>query len=216
MDVLGEILITDFTEQRLRPAFGERIRFIGLQGSFRRGEQTFSSDLDVVVILDRLDPGDLIRYREAAAGFEEWPNLCGFLCGTAELKSWPRYDLFTLYFDTEPVVGCLSDWIASPGADEAREYIRIGAAGLFHETVHRALYGQPSEEALFAALKSARFLVAAREYLRTGRYEGELARLAEQCTGLDRVIVSALREHRLPEDCAGLLLRFCQECLEQV
>ena len=113
-------------------------------------------------------------------------------------------------------MGCLSDWIAPPGPDEAREYIRIGAAGLFHETVHRALYGQPSEEALFAALKSARFLVAAREYLRTGRYEGELARLAEQCGGLSRVIASALREHRLPEDCAGLLLRFCQECLEQV
>ncbi len=213
MDMLAEALITDFAGQRLRPLFGERIRFIGLQGSFRRGEQTFESDLDAVVILDRLESGDLGRYREAAAGFEEWPNLCGFLCGIAELKSWPRYDLFTLYFDTEPVVGSLSDWIAPPGPDEAREYIRIGAANLFHEVVHREIYGQPSEEKLFASLKSAKFLVAAREYLRTGRYEGRLDRLIEQCSGQERAIAEALYAHRLPEDCAGLLLRFCQDCL---
>lgn len=36
--------------------FGDRAIFIGLQGSYGRGEPTESSDIDVVLILDRLNP----------------------------------------------------------------------------------------------------------------------------------------------------------------
>ena len=39
--------------------FGERIWFMGLQGSYGRGEATEESDIDVVLILDRLDTSDL-------------------------------------------------------------------------------------------------------------------------------------------------------------
>ena len=44
--------------------FGARVWFMGLQGSVRRGAATESSDIDFVLILDRLDTADLSAYRE--------------------------------------------------------------------------------------------------------------------------------------------------------
>ena len=44
--------------------FGARVWFMGLQGSVRRGATTESSDIDFVLILDRLDTADLSAYRE--------------------------------------------------------------------------------------------------------------------------------------------------------
>ena len=48
-------------------AFGSRVRFIGLQGSYGRGEATDTSDIDVVCILDRLAMGDLAAYDAAVS-----------------------------------------------------------------------------------------------------------------------------------------------------
>ena len=38
----------------LRQQFGSRLLYLGLQGSYLRGEATENSDLDIVVILDSL------------------------------------------------------------------------------------------------------------------------------------------------------------------
>ena len=46
----------------LDKAFGERIWFVGLQGSYARNEATNSSDIDVVVILDELTSCDIEKY----------------------------------------------------------------------------------------------------------------------------------------------------------
>ena len=40
----------------LEETFGSRVWFAGLQGSRGRGEATETSDIDMVVILDRLTP----------------------------------------------------------------------------------------------------------------------------------------------------------------
>ena len=48
--------------EELKNEFGSRLWFLGLQGSFGRGERTAESDIDAVVILDRVDPEDLQRY----------------------------------------------------------------------------------------------------------------------------------------------------------
>ena len=52
-------------------AFGARIEFIGLQGSYARGEEHEGSDIDVVLILDKLAPEDLALYREAIASLPQ-------------------------------------------------------------------------------------------------------------------------------------------------
>lgn len=52
-----------------RTAFGDRLRYVGLQGSYLRGEAHESSDIDVMVVLDRLSVRDMDVYRAAIAIF---------------------------------------------------------------------------------------------------------------------------------------------------
>jgi len=62
----------------LKALFGSRLLFVGLQGSFGRGEATESSDIDAVVILDQATPEDLKAY---GAMLDKLPNrekVCGF------------------------------------------------------------------------------------------------------------------------------------------
>ena len=51
----------------VRAAFGDRVRYIGLQGSRGRGEAGPDSDIDVVCILDTCALRDLETYRAAVA-----------------------------------------------------------------------------------------------------------------------------------------------------
>ena len=48
--------------QALNSSFSNRVWFVGLQGSYARGEATESSDIDLVVILDELSAGDIAAY----------------------------------------------------------------------------------------------------------------------------------------------------------
>ena len=95
------------------------------------------------------------------------------------------------------------------------ESIRIGAANLLHEVTHRSIYGRLTPEIGLGCLKAAKFLVIARQFLRTGVYEARLAALEPQCTGSSRRIITALREHSAPEDWAELIFDFCGECLRE-
>ena len=56
------IEITDWTNtflNALNDQFGDRVWFVGLQGSFARGEATENSDIDMVVILDEISASDV-------------------------------------------------------------------------------------------------------------------------------------------------------------
>lgn len=54
--------------ERLEKSFGNRIDFIGIQGSCSRGEADDKSDIDVVVIFDKLTADDLKKYDEGGFG----------------------------------------------------------------------------------------------------------------------------------------------------
>ena len=51
----------------INDAFGDRVWFVGLQGSYGRGEATETSDIDVVVILDELSITDIHKYNAGEA-----------------------------------------------------------------------------------------------------------------------------------------------------
>ena len=155
---------------RLQLSFGQRLRFLGLQGSYGRGEATEESDIDLVVVLDVLDFDDLATYRQVVSGMPDSGRACGFICGTAELAAWPRYDLFTLLWDTQPLYGDLRTFISEPGPAQAAEGLRIGAANLYHEICHTYLYETITPERLYGIYKTAFFLMRLRHYLQTGTY----------------------------------------------
>ena len=85
--------------------FGQRVWFLGLQGSYGRGEATQTSDIDMVVILDELSPSDIVAYDTMLNSLPNRELICGFLSGKRELFNWEPSDLFQFCHDTTPIRG---------------------------------------------------------------------------------------------------------------
>ena len=47
----------------LKKEYGARLIYVGLQGSYLRGEADENSDIDVMTVIESLTPDDLRRYR---------------------------------------------------------------------------------------------------------------------------------------------------------
>jgi predicted nucleotidyltransferase len=93
--------------QALKRTFGDRVYFIGLQGSYGRGEATDASDIDMVVILDKLSVSDIHSYNAMLDTLAHRELICGFLSGKKEILAWEPSDLFQFYYDTKPIKGSL-------------------------------------------------------------------------------------------------------------
>ncbi|MBR0327772.1 MAG: nucleotidyltransferase domain-containing protein [Clostridia bacterium] len=149
--------------------FGARVVFVGLQGSYRRGEATDKSDIDLVVILDELSFEDIEKYN---AMLDTLPNrelICGFISGKRELLAWEPSDLFQLYYDTMPIKGSLDE--LKPLIDEAavNRAIKNGACSIYHTCVHNMLYDK-WDGILSAAYKSAYYTIQAIGFKNTGKF----------------------------------------------
>ena len=203
--IMKEICISSYIGMfcdALRRTFGERICFAGLQGSYGRGEATESSDIDLVVILDRLSPQDIAVYRHMLSGLPYRDRACGFLSGRRELENWEPSDLFQFYFDTEPLIGSL-DFLRNLLSREAVERaVRIGACNLYHGCVHNMVH-ERDPEILSALYKSAVFLLQAVCFRGTGLYLKKRADLRKNVSGREREILDIAeerkREKSLPE-----------------
>ena len=149
--------------------FGERIYFVGLQGSYGRGEANEKSDIDIVMILDELKADDIRTYNDMLDGLSDRELICGFFAGKQELLRWEPSELFQLYFDTTPLVGTLDVLVGLFLAEDIARAVRIGAGNIYHGLVHNMLY-EKSEEILKGLLKSASFVIQADYYRRTGKY----------------------------------------------
>ena len=172
---------------KLRDTFGDRIWFVGLQGSYARGEATNTSDIDMVVILDSLSVSDFQTY---GAMLDTMPNrelICGFLSGKEEILNWDPADLFQFYHDTLPIAGSLDCLL--PRIDDAavEKAIKAGAGNLYHGCVHNMLHGR-CEHTLRGLYKSASFLIQAIHFKRTGIYVRHQKELLEAVSGDDRMI----------------------------
>lgn len=165
----GEKWIAALTGKLLR-AFGPRLRFTGLQGSYRRGEATEDSDIDAVVILDHLRAGDLDQYRAILRTMPEHQKACGFFCGADDLAHWPAHELFQFRQDTQPCHGSLDCILPAVTRADIVYGLKVGASALYHSAVHSRLHGEASVSALRAHRKNAFFLLQLLHYLRSGVY----------------------------------------------
>ena len=149
--------------------FPDRVQFIGLQGSVARGEGTERSDIDVVVILDRVDTSDIRQYGVMLDGLPWRERSCGFFSGWGELLTWEPSDLFQFYHDTTPLQGDLSVLLPLLDSAAVDRAIKIGVCTVYHGCVHNMLH-EHSEEILKGLYKSASFTVRAILYQKTGQY----------------------------------------------
>ena len=150
-------------------AFGNRVWFVGLQGSYGRGEATDTSDIDVVVILDELSASDIQKYNAMLDALPHRELICGFLSGKDELLHWEPSDLFQFYYDTTPIKGSLDELLTVIDEAAIDRAIKIGACNIYHGCVHNMLH-EKSEDILRGLYKSASFVVQAIAFKQTGKY----------------------------------------------
>ena len=192
--------------------FGARVRFLGLQGSRARGEAGPDSDIDVVLVLDRLEPEDLEAYRRGLESLPDRTLVCGFCSGAEELRNWDRGDRFQFWYDTVPLLGRLEDIFTAPNRADARQAALAGACALYHLCVHNSLHGR-DPEVLRQAGKSARFALQAAHFARTGVYLRCREDLDAGLAGADAALWAALRAEGDPASLAAALLRWCGETI---
>lgn len=171
----------------VRETFGERVYFVGLQGSHGRGEATEKSDIDTVLILDTLSAEDIRSYGEMLDKMEPRQLICGFLSGKEELLSWEPSELFQFYYDTKPIMGSLDELF--PLIDEAAidRAIRMGACNIYHGCVHNMLH-EKDEDSLRGLYKAASFVLQAVSFRESRRYISRQAELPDSLSAEDRAI----------------------------
>lgn len=177
----------------LKKVFKARLLYLGLQGSYRRGEATEDSDIDLVTILDEVSLNDLDNYRQVVRALPEGEKACGFICGQREFRHWPRHELFPFKMDTTDYHGRLDDFMPPVSRDDIREGVRIGASALLHQLSHSYLYAAPGEKAgiLKETYKGAFFVIRVLAYLLTGHFQGRRSELLNSLADPEKTIVAA-------------------------
>ncbi len=174
--------------QKLNLTFENRVWFVGLQGSYGRGEARDTSDIDIVVILDELYAMDIQTYNDMLDTMSHRELICGFLSGKKEIINWESSDLFQFCHDTTPIKGSLDEVMALIDESAVNKAIKIGACNIFHGCVHNMLH-EKSEDVLRGLYKSASFVVQAIAFKRTGKYIKHQSELRNIVSNDERVIV---------------------------
>ena len=174
--------------QTLNENFGDRVWFVGLQGSYGRGEAKETSDIDIVVILDELSVADIKTYNTMSDSIPNRELLCGFLSGKEDILNWEPSDLFQFYHDTTPIKGDLDELLSLIDDTAVDRAIKISVCNIFHSCVHNMLY-EKSEEILKGLYKSASFVVQAICFKQTGKYISRQKDLLSIVSSDERVII---------------------------
>ena len=174
--------------QKLNHTFGNRVWFVGLQGSFARGEATENSDIDMVVILNELSAMDIQNYNKMLDTLPHRELICGFLSGKDDIMNWEPSDLFQFCHDTTPIKGSLDEVLAVVDKSAVNRAIKLGACNIFHGCVHNMLY-EKDEDILRGLYKSASFVVQAIAFKQTGNYISHQKDLLQVVSSDERSIV---------------------------
>lgn len=184
--------LKNFAEE-IKKGFENRVEFIGLQGSHGRGEASEESDIDIVVILDRVGIEDLKKYDEIISQMEDREKICGFISGKEELICWEKADAFQFYYDTEPLVGNIDFLLPTIKKSDIRRAVLVGSCNVYHMCGHNILH-EKDLEILFSLYKAASFVLQAKYYYETGRYIKKKADLLPKLSEENRKILRIYME----------------------
>ena len=170
--------------------FSDRVWFVGLQGSYGRGEATETSDIDVVVILNELSAKGIQAYNNMLDTLPHRELICGFVSGKKEILNWEPSDLFQFYYDTTPIKGSLDELLPVIDESAVDRAIQIGVCNIYHGCVHNMLH-EKSKDILKGLYKSASFVVQAIAFKQTGNYIKHLKDLLGVISSDEQAIVEA-------------------------
>jgi len=164
--------------RKVRECFGNRVFFIGLQGSYARGEAGPKSDIDTVLILDSVGAAEVHAYRALLDDMPFREYTCGFFSDRTTLERWEKSDLLQLCLDTVPWYGSLEPLMDGITRTDAVRAVHIGACNLYHGCVHSMLHGDGTAH-IPGLYKSAQFVLRMVYYLQHGRMPASTGALME-------------------------------------
>jgi uncharacterized protein len=127
---------------KIKNAFGAKVTFVDLQGSYKRQEANDSSDIDVVVILNEVTMQDFKKYRTIISQMPYKEKACGFISGQREIIGWKKSDLFQFYYDTQPIYGNIDYLLPLIDREDITRAIKIGACNNISDGVVKMIrYG---------------------------------------------------------------------------
>ena len=203
-----------------RTAFGDRLLYVGLQGSYLRGEAHENSDIDVMVILDRFSVQDMDRYREILKRIGFYERSCGFICGRDELLRWTPLEVCQLRHTTKDLLGVLTDYLPPATQEDEVNYVKLSLGNLYHELCHRYIHADRERNvaAFRGACKGVFFLMQNLHYLETSHFILTKKELKEAVSAEDRrVLELAELPDRFDFDQAfSVLFAWCQKAFARV
>lgn len=199
--------------------FKDRVLFIGYHGSYKRGEATANSDIDMVIILDNLELIDLTEYKKIVQSMPYAKKACGFISGKKEIGNWSKPDIFQFVYETEPLYGNLNEIISKPSTNDIKQTIKSSAEALYHATCHSYLFSQNPKESLASLLKTTFFIQQAKYFLKTNKYIPTKKDLLTLLNGTDKIILENCINKNLVEtyeiekinELYEILIKWCSE-----
>lgn len=188
------VWMNDFL-QKLNVVFANRVWFVGLQGSYGRGEATETSDIDVVVILDELNASDIPTYQDILDTLPHRELICGFVSGKDEILNWEPSDLFQFYHDTTAIKGSLDDLLPLIDQVAIDRAIKMGTCNIYHGCVHNMLH-EKTEDILKGLYKAASFVVQAVVFKQTGNYIKHQCQLLQVASTEERMIIETFLKYK--------------------
>ena len=181
--------------KKLNAVFGSRVWFVGLQGSYGRGEATETSDIDVVVILNESTIADIQAYNQLLDTLPHRELICGFVSGKDEILNWEPADLFQFYHDTTPIKGSLDELLPKIDNVAVDRAIKIGACNIYHGCVHNMLHTK-NEDILKGLYKAASFVVQAIVFKQTGNYIKHQNQLLQESLPEERIVLETFLRYK--------------------
>lgn len=207
----------------LQNRFGSKLLYVGLQGSYLRGEATESSDIDIMVILDSLTVSDLDTYRSVIQSLDYYERSCGFICSKDDIAAWNPLEICHLIHSTKDYYGKLREFVPAYTEQDIRNFVKMSLNNLYHELCHRYIHSTPERNAaaLPGTYKGVFFILQNLHYLNTGLFTPTREKLLAQLEGKNQAVLKRSMDFIHGEffdfrESYELLLTWCQETLQSV
>lgn len=209
--------------RELKEKFGERLIYIGLQGSYLRGEATADSDIDIMAVIDELTVNDLKVYRDVLVSVGDFDKSCGFICGKDDLNNWNPLEICHILHTTKDYYGVLQKLVPEYSEDDERNFIKFSLNNLYHELCHRYIHDERDYNITRfpATCKSVFFILQNTYYRSSGNFVATKQELLERLQGRDKAVlemsVSLQNKSNYNFDEAfGLLFEWCQGLIQSI
>lgn len=181
-----------------KSGFSDKLKYVGLQGSYLRGEADENSDIDIMLILDKFSAEDMDAYRSILVKIGHFDKSCGFICGKDDMAKWNPLEVCQLQHTTKDLYGRLSDYLPSASRQDEIKYVKLGVGNLYHELCHRYIHSDREKNIrkLRESGKAAFFLIQNLYYLESGIFAATKRELISLISDEDRVM---LQLSKLPE-----------------